>query len=105
VSVSVEFHPLAADEIADAEDWYERQRSGLGERFLEVVEATVNRASRSPRTGTPVVVDEQGSVRIRKMPLGGFPWALAYGITDETIVVLAAFHQRRRPDYWLERSE
>jgi len=105
VSVSVEFHPLAAGEIADAEDWYEQQRSGLGARFLEVVEATVNRASNSPRTGTPVVVDQQGSARVRKMPLGGFPWALAYEITEESIVVLAAFHQRRRPDYWLERSE
>jgi len=70
VSVSAEFHPLAADEIADAEDWYERRRSGLGARFLEVVEATVNRASRSPRTGTPVVVHQQGSVRVRKMSLG-----------------------------------
>ena len=105
MSVSVEFHPLAADEISWAEDWYERQRVGLGERFLEVVEATVTRASRSPRTGTPVVVDQQGSVRVRKMSVGGFPWALAYEITDESIVVLAAFHQRRRPDYWLERSE
>jgi len=101
----IEFHPLAADEIADAEDRYERQRSGLGASFPEVVEAMVNRASRSPRTGTPVVADQQGSVRVRKMPLGGFPWALAYEITDESIVVLAAFHQRRHPDYWLERSE
>jgi len=101
----IEFHPLAADEIADAEDRYERQRSGLGASFPEVVEAMVNRASRSPRTGTPVVVDQQGSVRFRKMPLGGFPWALAYEITDERIVVLAPFHQPRHPDYWLERSE
>lgn len=46
VSVRVEFHPLAVDEIAGAVDWYERQRSGLGERFLDVVEATVNRAGR-----------------------------------------------------------
>lgn len=105
MSVSVEFHPLAADEIVDAEDWYESQRSGLGARFLEVVEATVNRASRSPRTGTPDVIDQQGSVRVRKLSLGGFPWVLAYEITEVPIVVLAAFHQRRRPDYWLERSE
>jgi len=30
VSVSVGFHPLAADEIADAEDWYEFQGNGTG---------------------------------------------------------------------------
>jgi len=51
------------------------------------------------------VVDQQWSARVRKMPLGGFPWVLAYEITEVPIVVLAAFHQRRHPDYWLERSD
>lgn len=105
MNVRVEFHPLAVEEIASAVDWYERRRSGLGVRFLDVVETTVNRASRSPRIGTPVVADEQGIVSLRTMSLGGFPWTLAYEVVGESIVVLAAFHQRRLPNYWLERSE
>jgi plasmid stabilization system protein ParE len=105
VSGRVEFHPLAVDEIASAVDWYERQRSGLGERFLDVAEASMNRAIRSPRIGTPVVADQQGSVSIRTMSLGGFPWTMAYEIVGESIVVLAVFHQRRLPNYWLDRSE
>jgi len=98
-------HPLAVDEIASAVDWYERQRSGLGVRFLDVVETTLNRASRSPRIGTPVGADQQGSVSLRTMSLGGFPWTLAYEVLGDSIVVLAVFHQRRLPNYWLERSE
>ena len=105
MSVRVEFHPLAVDEIANAVDWYERQRNGLGVRFLDVVETTVNRASRSPQVGTPVVADQQGSVSVRTMSLGGFPWTLAYEVVGDSIVVLAVFHQRRLPNYWLERSE
>ena len=66
-----------------AVDWYERQRSGLGVRFLDVVETTVNRASRSPRIGTPVGADEQGSVSLRTMSLGGFPWTLAYEVVGD----------------------
>jgi plasmid stabilization system protein ParE len=105
VSVRVEFHPLAVDEIASAVDWYERQRNGLGVRFLDVIETTVNRASRSPRIGSPVGDDQQGSVRLRTMSLGGFPWTLAYEVLGDSIVILAVFHQRRLPNYWLERSE
>jgi toxin ParE1/3/4 len=105
VSIRVEFHPLAVDEIAGAVDWYERQRSGLGLRFLDVVQTTVNRASRFPRIGTPVGADQPGSVSLRAMSLGGFPWTLAYEVVGESIVVLAVFHQRRLPNYWLERSE
>ena len=67
VNVHVEFHPLAVDEIASTVDWYERQRSGLGMRFLDVVETTVNRASGSPRIGTPVVAD-QGARRCERCP-------------------------------------
>jgi plasmid stabilization system protein ParE len=105
VSVRVEFHPVAVDEIDGAVDWYERHRSGLGVRFLDVVETTVNRASRLPRIGTPVVADQHGSVSLRTISLGGFPWTLAYEVFGESIVVLAVFHQRRLPNYWLERSE
>ena len=58
MNVRVEFHPLAVDEIASAVDWYERQRNGLGGRFLDVVETTVNRASRSPRIGTRSIFEQ-----------------------------------------------
>ena len=68
VNVRVEFHPLAVDEIASAVDWYERQRSGLGMRFLDVVETTVNRASGSPRIGTPVVADQRERVAASDVP-------------------------------------
>jgi len=44
-------------------------------------------------------------VSVRTMSLGGFPWTLAYEVVDESIVVLAVFHQWRLPNYWLERSE
>lgn len=105
MNVRVEFHPLVVDEIASAVDWYERQRSGIGVRFLDVVETTVNRASRSPRIGTPVGADQQGSVSLRTMTVGGFPWTLAYEVVGDSIVVLAVLYQRRLPNYWLERSE
>jgi hypothetical protein len=32
-----------------------------------------------------------------------FPYAVVYGIEDETIIVIAIAHTRRKPTYWVER--
>ncbi len=52
----------------------------------------------------PVAVSDDGMVLNRKVPVGGFPWAVGYEVVDETLLVLAVFHQRRRPGYWTIRN-
>ena len=104
MSLDVEYHPLAAAEIADAEDWYEHQNEGLGDRFLAAVEAAVTRASRWPNAGTLVTISDDGTIVNRKISTGGFPWAVGYDVVGNTLLVLAVFHQRRRPGYWTTRE-
>jgi hypothetical protein len=104
VSFRVEYHPFAALEIAAAEDWYERERASLGDRFLTSVEAAVNRVRRWPNTGKPVVFADDGTVATRQLPIGGFPWAVGYEVTNGRGKVLAVFHQHRSPDYWTTRD-
>jgi hypothetical protein len=36
--------------------------------------------------------------------LTGFPFAIAYALDGDRIVVLAVAHLRRRPGYWLGRT-
>ncbi len=90
--------------IADAEDWYEHQNEGLGDRFLAAVEAAVNRASRWPNAGSPVTISDDGTIVNRKISTGGFPWTVGYDVVGNTLLVLAVFHQRRRPGYWTARE-
>lgn len=104
MSLEIGFHALAAAEVVRAEAWYENESAGLGDRFLAAVEATVVRASRWPNAGKPVVTAPDGAVVNRKMPVGGFPWAVGYEVTDEKLFVLAVFHQHREPDYWANRT-
>lgn len=104
MSLDVEYHPLAAEEVVRAEAWYESEAAGLGDRFLTAVESTVGRCSRWPNAGRPVVIALDGAVVNRKMAVGGFPWAVGYEVTDATVLVLAVFHQRRRPEYWSDRT-
>ena len=40
----------------------------------------------------------------RKLPVGGFPWAIGYEVTEEQLLVLAVFHQHREPEYWIDRT-
>jgi hypothetical protein len=104
VSLDVEYHPLAAAEIVNAEDWYEQQVRGLGDRFLAAVESTLKRVSRWPNAGIPVTVADDGTVVNRKAAVGGFPWAVGYEVANDTVYVLAVFHQSRKPDYWTSRG-
>jgi len=104
VSLDVEYHPLASLEIVSAEDWYEKEIAGLGDRFLAAIEATVKRAIRWPNAGRPVVIAPDGTIVNRKTPVGSFPWAVGYEVTDDKLLVLAVFHQHRKPDYWTDRT-
>lgn len=104
MSREVRYHPQAAAELVEAEAWYEQQRRGLGDRFMAASEVALKRIGRWPNAGTPVVVDDDGTVVNRKTPIGGFPWAVGYEVTDDAVIVLAVFHQHRHPDYWTTRQ-
>jgi len=105
VRLTVEFHPLAADEAVEAQAWYSQEQAGLGDRFGEAVDAAVDRASRSPNIGTPVVATGAGEVVIRRRQVSGFPWAIGYEVVDGSVLlVLAVFHERRTPNYWIDRA-
>jgi plasmid stabilization system protein ParE len=104
VTLEIGYHPAAAAEVVSATAWYENESAGLGDRFLDAVEASVLRCSRWPKVGKPVVITPDGAVVNRKLPVGGFPWAVGYEVTDEQLLVLAVFHQHREPEYWIDRT-
>jgi plasmid stabilization system protein ParE len=104
LSLDVEYHPAAAAEVVVAQAWYENESTGLGDRFLAAFEAAVRRAMRWPKSGRPVEIAPDGTIVNRKTPVGGFPWAVGYEVSDDKLIVLAVFHQHRRPDYWTDRT-
>jgi hypothetical protein len=42
------FRPAAAAELDEAHRWYERERAGLGDEFLEAAQALVARLAENP---------------------------------------------------------
>ena len=96
--------PEAVKEMTETAAWYEARRKGLGEEFLEglrrVVIWVINRPSTFLR-----IRDIPPDLDIRRALLPRFPFAVVFLRAEQTIRVLAIAHQKRRPNYWLNRVQ
>ena len=93
----VNFLDPAKDEMADAAEYYEKQSSGLGSRFLQEVEFTIRQIGEFPSAGRKL------SQRVRRRITRAFPFGVLYIEETEQIIIVAVMHQKRRPGYWKER--
>ena len=74
------FRPAAAAELDEAHRWYERERAGLGDEFLEAAQALVARLAENPLI-FPVVHRDRRRAVFRR-----FPYSLIYRVIgDENI--------------------
>ncbi len=84
-------------EMIEAARYYELQAPGLGNDFLDRIDAAVQDIGEHPERW-PVIQSN-----IRRRLVHRFPYALLYRIDSDEIVVQATMHLRRRPAYWQER--
>lgn len=103
MSLRVEYHDLVDLDLVGAWAWYEDQRVGLGDRFLDAVNASVVRASRWPSAGTPTLRADSNEIVERKVAIDGFPYVVRYRVVGERLVVMAVSHQHRHPDVGTDR--
>jgi len=90
-------HPQARYEFREAADYYERQSTGLGTRFVDAIESGFRQIECSPFTWRCIRGD------IRRFLVKTFPFGIVYACQNEQIFVLAIMHLKREPDYWLGR--
>jgi toxin ParE1/3/4 len=96
---SVTFNPLAELELAEAVEFYDQARHGLGEEFLHEVEQAIAFLERYPDAAPKV------GRRVRRCVLPRFPYSLIYRHLGEGQTrILAVAHQKRRPRYWTGRN-
>ena len=88
---------VAEAEFADAAAYYEAQRSGLGDIFIEHVIRSTAYLVRHPLIGILI------GRRVRKLVLKKFPYNLIYYASESEIVVVAVAHHKRKPNYWRDR--
>lgn len=98
----VRYHRLAEEEAAEALVWYESQQPGLGDRLIGELERAEVAISKSPETW-PIWPETKPEIGIRRFLLSRFPFGVAY-IIDDSPIIIAVVHLRRRPLYWLDRA-
>ena len=94
---TVFFRAEAGADIESAASWYEKQRDGLGNQFLNEILDMCDKIADNPN-GFPVMHRETRRAVIRR-----FPFAIYYRIAQESIIVIAVMHGSRHPKSWKQR--
>jgi plasmid stabilization system protein ParE len=91
---------LAKLDLQDAYDWYENEKTGLGERFLDAFEEALTRIERNPFHASSY--DEN----YRSATLDSFPYAFIYLLneTKAEVYVIAISHLHRKPSWFSKRK-
>lgn len=89
--------PEAELDLEEAYLWYEENRQGLGAEFLSAIDYSLSLIRANP-LAYPIVYEEVRRALVRKFSYGIFDL-----IKDESIVVIACFHNRRNPQLWQSR--
>ncbi len=89
--------PEAEDDLARARNWYNQQRNGLGEEFLQAAEAVFERIVDQPDLYAIVHRD------VRRVTMRRFPYVVYYVASSDSIEIIAVLHGARDPGVWRSR--
>ncbi len=89
----------AEQELLEATRRYDEIRDGLGDEFLESVDAALNRILRGPRQA-PVILRTARVALVER-----FPYIVVYEFAHERVRVLAIQHSHRDPAAWQTRVD
>lgn len=91
------FYPGAKRELQQAFRYYEQQKAGLGKDFLSEVESVLEHIQQFP-LAAPLIAADARRARAQR-----FPYHIIYRLLDDSIIIVAVMHRRKRPGYWKDR--
>jgi plasmid stabilization system protein ParE len=89
--------PDALQEIDEAAAWYKPRRRFLARAFINEVNRGIRAIAEAPER-FPIREGEA-----RHLVLSGFPYSIIYKVTDDEVIIIACFHDRRDPAEWKRR--
>jgi toxin ParE1/3/4 len=91
--------PDAERDLADAADYYDRQRTGLGDQFLDAVRDALAVLKNNPFLSAKIFKE------VRQTNVRRFPFVVSYFVEGDRVTVLAVLHGRRHPRRWKSRLD
>lgn len=98
MSLPIRLLPEARAEFADAADWYDQRRAGLGLDFVKRVRGVLDQIASDPERHAAVY----GAVRKAAVPR--FPYIALYVQEAGEVIVISVFHTARDPAIWKSRA-
>ena len=98
MKLDVYFLEPAENELVEAINYYNMQSYGLGFEFAIEVQKAIDRIIQYPNSWSKL------STRTRKCRCNRFPYNVIYSLKDETIIIIAIMHTKRKPNYWDKRK-
>ena len=92
------FHSDVAMEIKASFDWYETQAQGLGDDFINELEAAYQSITERPDTWPKF------KNNLHRFLRGKFPFSVIHYPSVSRIFVVAVMRNSRKPGYWIKRS-
>ena len=87
----VKFVKEAANEFRESVEWYELRAEGLGLRFMNEIDSTVERIKLNPDSYQKI------TSQLRRIQVNKFPFSVFYQTEDNTLIILRIFHNKRKP--------
>jgi len=95
--MTVRFLSCAERELAEAVEFYDGERPGLGGEFLSEVRRTLARVGRYPNAWPAL------SRRARRCLVSRFPYGVIYQVRSDCILVVGIMHLKCDPKRWQDR--
>jgi toxin ParE1/3/4 len=95
--IEVEVSSLAKIDFAEARDWYENKKPGLGIRFMDYVELCIESIRRFPE------MNEAVGGGYRRAMVSVFPYVIYYKIGAAKVQIIGMFHTARDSRQWQRR--
>ena len=95
--MEVRFLSVAEAEFAEAVEYYNREKPGLGVEFAAEIDAAIGRIIDFPEAW-PLI-----SQRVRRCRTRRFPFGVLYQLREREILIAAIMDLRRDPKSWHDR--
>jgi plasmid stabilization system protein ParE len=95
----VKFDDKALLQFYESYDYYEEQQIGLGDRFRQNLEDSIDYIQKYPHHFERVKED------IRQTLVPKFPFLVIYEVFGDTIVIYAIFHTSRNPKEKFKKND
>ena len=86
-------------DIEEATLWYELERQGLGNSFLDDLEQLLERIASTPKQFPKI------DKRVRRGLMRRFPYAVYFCGSPTGVEILGVLHLKRRPGLWKDRTK